>query len=150
MQALQSEASRLPVDPTLFRTIEKRLDRALSRASRESRWEREEGKHSELRYQDAGWMDRGKRADFMKREAFKEGVVAGDPMSRRNVLRAASTAVTGPECLDVLKGVSKRRGERVGEGLFFIFPAMHGKCTVELCSIDASRYLGLIRCFYVL
>lgn len=126
MQALQTEASRLPVDPTLFRTIEKRLEHALSRASRESRWKKEEVKHSELRYQEAGWTDRGNRADFVKRESCKkEGVIAGDVMSRRNVDKAASKALTGPGCLDVLKGVSKRRRHRVWEGMGGFSPLLH-------------------------
>lgn len=118
MQALQREASRLPVNPTVFRTIERRLERVLSRASRESRWEQEESKHSELGYQEAGWTDKCNRADFVKREALKnEGVIVGDAISRRNVDRVESKALAGSECLDVLNGVSTRRGNYIWEGL---------------------------------
>ena len=101
LQTLQSEASRLPVDPTLFRTVEKRLDHALSRASRESRREKEEWEVEHNTTVRAS-ADEG----FVKREAIKqEGKETEEHLSRRQAERAARRGLSGFDPSDVLKGV---------------------------------------------
>lgn len=121
-QALQREASQLPVDPTLFRTIEKRVDHAQSRLAREHRRDekaldgRGDGGNAE---DEAGGGKVGGGAKEGSGVVKKEGGGGKEkPLSRRQVERAARKALTGFDPLDVLKGVSV--GGRGGGGVMLL------------------------------
>lgn len=111
-QALQSEASQLLVDPTLYRTIERRLDSARARLAREGRREVENNGGLDRRTgvkngaSPAHRRGREDKPDAKEEAVKREGRETEEPLSKRQVEKAGRKAVASFDPSDVLKGVS--------------------------------------------